>query len=438
MTSRNPQPNHPPRSSRAPQSVRAARSARAAQSGRIASRGAAKSFAEQGSSSSYSSARQNAPQSGAYRSAYTPGNRGGSDYSRQAPASGQYSRNNPSYSKKSNKGMSRGKKIAIGTLCTVLVLILGAGTAFALYVNNLNNTLAGNKTEEEKLAIQDTLAPTTNFTDPFYMMLIGSDARVDDAEMGQRSDTNIVVYVDPANCIVSMVSIPRDTMIEIDGAGTNKFNAAYNYGTDATIREASQLCGVEISHYAEVDFDQLITLVDAVGGVEVEVQERIDDPDAGDIVIEEGPQTLNGEAALVFARSRAYTDGDFTRTSNQRLLIEALIKKVLSLPIPEIPGVIEQAAKSVSTDLSATDILNLAMQFKEIDKLTMYSAMVPSSTGYVGEVSYVFADEAGLKTMMALVAQGKDPNGAVEASATAQTTTSPPNDGSGGYTSNTY
>ncbi|MEG0503365.1 MAG: LCP family protein, partial [Raoultibacter sp.] len=366
MTSRNPQPNHSPRSSRAPQSVRAARSARAAQSGRIASRGAAKSFAEQGGpsrSSGNSSGRQSAPQGGAYRAAYTPGDRGGSSYSRQAPASGQYSRNNPSYSKKAKKGMGRGKKIAIGALCTILVLILGAGAAAALYVNNLNNTLSGNKTEEEKLAIQDTLAPTANYTDPFYMMLIGSDAREDDAEMGQRSDTNIVVYVDPTNCIVSMVSIPRDTMIDIDDHGTNKFNAAYNYGVAATIEEANQLCGIKISHFAEVNFDQLITLVDVVGGVEVDVQERIDDPDAGDIVIEEGVQTLNGEAALVFARSRAYADGDFTRTSNQRLLIEALIKKVLSLPIPEIPGVIEQAAKSVSTDLSVSDILGLAMQF---------------------------------------------------------------------------
>ena len=337
-------------------------------------------------------------------------------YGRQSAAS-QYSRTNPNYTAASSKRASRGKKIALCVVAAVLVAVIGTGTAFALYINSINDQLNhGTKTQEELNAITDVLAPKTssNFTEPFYMMLIGSDRRVGDDSMGARSDTNIVVRVDPTQNLVTMVSIPRDTCIEIDGYGQNKFNAAYNYGgAAATIREASELCNIEISHYAEVNFEELVALVDAVGGVDVEVDERIDDPDAGSIVIEEGTQHLDGEAALVFARSRAYVDGDFTRTANQRKLIMALVEKVLALPVTDLPGVIQSAAQCVTTDLSVSDILSLAQQFKDEGDLTIYSAMVPSTTGYIGEVSYVFTDEAALKEMMEVVEAGEDPSGIV-------------------------
>lgn len=210
-------------------------------------------------------------------------------------------------------------------------------------------------------------------------------------------------------------------MIDIDGYGTNKFNAAYNYGgAAATIREATQLTGASISHYAEVNFEELVSLVDAVGGVDVMVDERIDDTDADNttdhpenprIIIEAGEQHLNGEQALVFARSRAYVDGDFTRTANQRKLIQALVDKVLALPVTELPGVIQAAAKCVTTDMKVNDIISLAQQFKDDGDLLMYSAMLPSVTGYVDGVSYVFADEDKVAEMMKVVDQGGDPSG---------------------------
>ena len=395
MTPRNSRTNRPaPRSSREPQSARAARSvSRATQSERVAS--------------------------SAYRPAYTPGSQGRSangSYGRQSAAS-QYSRTNPNYTAASSKRASRGKKIALCVVAAVLVAVIGTGTAFALYINSINDQLNhGTKTQEELNAITDVLAPKTssNFTEPFYMMLIGSDRRVGDDSMGARSDTNIVVRVDPTQNLVTMVSIPRDTCIEIDGYGQNKFNAAYNYGgAAATIREASELCNIEISHYAEVNFEELVALVDAVGGVDVEVDERIDDPDAGSIVIEEGTQHLDGEAALVFARSRAYVDGDFTRTANQRKLIMAIVEKVLALPVTELPGVIQSASQCVTTDLSVNDILSLAQQFKDEGDLTIYSGMVPSTTGWIGQISYVFTDEAALKEMMEVVEAGEDPSGIV-------------------------
>lgn len=416
MTPRNARTNRPAaRSSRSPLSARAVRSARAAQSGRIASRRDAASFPH-----------ANGASADGYRPAYTSGSQGSAAnraYACQAGAS-QYSRSNPAYSQAAKK-MSRGKKIAVGVLAAFLVAVVGGGSAFALWVNSVNDQLkTGTKTEEELTALQDVLAPTKTFTEPFYVMLIGSDRRANDESMGARSDTNVVVRVDPTSNQLTMVSIPRDTKIDIDGYGTNKFNAAYNYGGAAsTIREANQLLGIEISHYAEVNFEELVALVDSVGGVDVEVESRVNDPKAGDAVIEPGLQHLDGEAALTFARSRQYVDGDFTRTANQRKLIGALIDKVVTLPITDLPGVIQSAAQCVTTDLSVSDIVALAEQFKDEGDITIYSAMVPSTTGMIDEVSYVFTDKTALTEMMRIVEEGGDPSG-ITASASAYEGTS--------------
>lgn len=358
-----------------------------------------------------------------YRPAFTPGSQGpgaNNAFRNQAGAS-QYSRSNPQYSAQRSRKSAKGKKIALGVCCALIVALIGCGTAFAVWYNNVNSQLnTGGKTSEELENINEQLV-SSSFNEPFYMMLIGSDKREGDDEGGARSDTNIVVRVDPTSNQATLVSIPRDTMIDIDGYGTNKFNAAYNYGgAAATIREATQLTGASISHYAEVNFEELVSLVDAVGGVDVMVDERIDDTDADNttdhpenprIIIEAGEQHLNGEQALVFARSRAYVDGDFTRTANQRKLIQALVDKVLALPVTELPGVIQAAAKCVTTDLKVNDIISLAQQFKDDGDLVMYSAMLPSVTGYVDGVSYVFADEDKVTEMMKVVDQGGDPSG---------------------------
>ena len=261
------------------------------------------------------------------------------------------------------------------------------------------------------------------FPEPFYMILIGTDEAEDSTEDMHRSDTNIVVRIDPAKNQATMVSIPRDTKIDIDGYGTNKFNAAYAYGGAAgTIREANQLLGIEISHYAEVNFGKLKELVDAVGGVDVEVTERVDDPDADGttahpewprVIIEEGEQHLDGNQALVFARSRAYADGDFTRTANQRKLIMAIVNKVLAMNTTELLGVVQAASNCVTTDLAVGDIAALAQQFQGDEELTIYSAMVPSTTAMIGDVSYVINDPVATKEMMKLVEAGEDPSSVV-------------------------
>lgn len=309
------------------------------------------------------------------------------------------------------------KRVLIGLLCVLCALFVGVGVASAAYYIHVSDQLnRGDKSQQELDELGDILE-TTGFEDPFYMLLIGSDARSDDPSMGARSDTNIVVRVDAKKGQLTLISIPRDTRIEIPGHGMNKFNAAYAFGkAPGVIDAAEKLLDIDISHYAEVNFEELIDLVDAVGGVDIEVEEAIDDPQA-DLdamtrhnVIPKGMQHLDGQEALAFARSRAFASGDFARSAHQRQLIEAIVDKVLATPLTQMPTVIEKASACVTTDLKIGDILTLANMFKDQSSITMYSAMLPSVPAMIGGVSYVINNEDATVAMMKLVEKGMDPN----------------------------
>lgn len=311
--------------------------------------------------------------------------------------------------------MSGGKKAAIIVLVSILVILLSAGSAFAIYMNYIGNNLnRGDKSDTELAALDEVLGVyDTSLDKPFYMMLLGSDKRANE-KGNSRSDTNIVCRVDPIEYKVTMLSIPRDTKIDIDGHGTQKFNAAYAFdGAAGAIREAENLLGVDITHYAEVNFMDLAGLVDAVGGITVENESRIDnrkcdDGDGNHYVIEEGTVELNGGQALTFARNRDYPDGDFRRQAHQRQVVEAVVDKVLDLNITQIPGVIEAATKCVTTDLNVMDIIGLAQNFAGGKELVIYSGMLPSYTQTINGISFVINDEERTLEMLELFKAGED------------------------------
>lgn len=319
----------------------------------------------------------------------------------------QYSRYNvegaePPAPKRKKK---RGRVVA--AILIVLACLTGAGFAGAnIYLDRLNQNLAGEDVEEAK-EVKEALTAVPIGDDPFYMLLVGCDDR--EGVDGARADTTILARIDPKKNRVTLLSIPRDTAIEIDGYGTQKFNAAYTYGgPSGTIDAAKQLCGVEISHYAEVHFEALIDIIDYIGGVDVDVPIAIDDVDAGGKV-DAGMQHLDGEHAMIFARSRSYASGDYQRTTNQRLLIKAAIEKVLSMDPTTYPGLLTELSKSITTDFSIQELLGLAQAFTDEPELKMYSAIVPSYTTMIDDVSYVIADVDALAEMMKLIDKGKNP-----------------------------
>lgn len=314
------------------------------------------------------------------------------------------------------KKKSKAKTVLLIIFAAILAVLVGLGIAAALYLNSINRAIS-NKDEVEAQEVREALqAPressNANEKDAFYMLILGSDAR--DVTQASRSDVIIIARVVPGEKKVTMVSIPRDTKVEIPGHGTQKINAAYAFGgASGAIDAVSSFAGVPITHYAEIHFKEMEDLVDKLGGIWVDIPYANDQTGyytATSPHIEAGNQLLSGSEALEFARERyGYARGDFQRADNQRLVATAIMKQVLSKPAAELPGAVEDLASTVTTDLSATDIISLATKFQG-GGMTIYSALAPSSTATIDGVSYVISDEAAWRAMMEKIDKGEDPS----------------------------
>ena len=205
-------------------------------------------------------------------------------------------------------------------------------------------------------------APTTTERPPdppsgMSLVLIGSDTRASDGK-GGRSDTIILVHVDPEADFLSMLSIPRDLRVNIPDRGYGKINAAYAYGGPALLIRTVQSLGVDLDHYAEVDFSAFKEITNTLGGVYVDVDRYYDD---GAIVLSPGYQLLDGQNALRFCRTRHDKNIDFGRMARQQRFLSAVREQALGWDLAfRLPSLIADVFDNVDTDLTAEEILSLA------------------------------------------------------------------------------
>ena len=324
------------------------------------------------------------------------------------------------------------KRVALIVLAAVLVLCLGgAGAAFAYY-QVLSGNIHDGIGDDLRAALGQTDNPQPYEGDPFYMLLMGTDGSSDRAASDEyagdqfRSDSMMLTRVDPQSKKVTLVSLHRDTLVDMGENGQQKLNAAHSIGGAAyTVETVSKLAGVPITHYAEINFDGFKDIVDALGGVEVDVPMTIDDEDAGGHV-DEGLQTLNGDQALILCRARhAYDDfgdGDRYRAANQRLVLSAIAKKVLTSDVGTMVGTVQALSQYVTTDFEIADILSIAQSMRGLDpEKDIYTAMEPTTSSYINGGWYEYLDAKAWKTMMSRVDQGLPPTEEDEIDATSGT-----------------
>lgn len=311
--------------------------------------------------------------------------------------------------RKKRKKHGKAKKVLLIVLAVIVVLCVAVGAATALYMNSISDSMKMDSKQQSEL---DTVLSESTAQEPYYVLLLGSDARENDT--ASRSDTIILARIDANVGKATLVSIPRDTKVEIEGHGTQKINAAYAFGGPAGAVEAvEKMSGVEISHYAEIHFDELEKAVDQLGGIWVDIPESNDQTGASNTGVElnAGMQRLNGEQALAFARERyGYNEGDFQRAENQRIIVQAIADTILSLPPTELPGAVQSLANCISTDYSLDELVTLAQTFQSAEHYYFYSAMVPSTTKTIDGVSYTITLEDEWADMMQMVDTGQDPS----------------------------
>lgn len=167
------------------------------------------------------------------------------------------------------------------------------------------------------------------------VLLVGSDSRegtdIGGGGGGARTDTIMLLHRPSRGGPTILLSIPRDSAVEIPGYGENKINAAYSFGGPALLAQAVEAAtGIGIDSYVETDLAGFPDIVEAVGGVELCPPEPIQDPKAGDLDIPAGCQEVDGDTALGYARTRVGPEGDLGRVERQRELMAAIAEEALS------------------------------------------------------------------------------------------------------------
>lgn len=242
--------------------------------------------------------------------------------------------------------------------------------------------------------------PTWEGKERINILVMGIDARPGE-EGPWRTDTMIVLTVDPLTRSAGMLSIPRDLWVPIPGYGDGRINTAnylgdaYDYpggGPALAVRTVQYNLGIPIHHYARVDFGAFVNLVDLIGGVDICVPEEIYDPQYPSsnpadphgyelLYIPAGCQHFDGQLALKYARTRHSGKGDFDRATRQQQVLMAILDKATRLNLlpqllPQVPKIWETARDSVVTDLTLDQIIRLARLATQIPRENIRSAVI--------------------------------------------------------------
>ena len=244
-----------------------------------------------------------------------------------------------------------------------------------------------------------TAAEMTASEDKLYILLVGSDENEGILGSG-RADTIIAASLDIKTKDLFFISIPRDSYVAIEGYGHDKINHAYAYGgIDLLKQTVEELLNVPIDYYVLIDFAGFEDVIDALGGVEIEVDKRMYyQTYDGLIDIEAGVQRLDGEKALQYVRFRADSLGDITRVSRQQTLMKAIVTEFVENDgYWKLPQLLPAINRAVETDLSTLDMIRLAFLAADVDLETLESATLDGDFMLLNDISYWQIDEAALQ-----------------------------------------
>ena len=323
---------------------------------------------------------------------------------------------------------TRGKKrrtwldrVLLGGIVLVVLALVAVGSGYAYVTYRFNQV--------SKVTVRHLRkAPVGQ---PFNVLLIGSDSRVGESSSdaahfgnqanagGQRSDVVKIVHIVPATGQVSVLSIPRDTVVTVGGDTTdvgkyNRINATYNTGPDQLVQTIETNFGIPIEHVVQVDFEGLRGAVDAIGGIKLNFPYPAKDTYTGLNISQTGCQLVNGGYSLALARSRHYEyykngywqyDGtsDFGRIQRQNAFLRAVINqaetKYNPLTLNAFVGSVVQGV-TVDSTFTVSDLISLARQFHTFSSNALATATLPtysaysSEFGYLGSVLYVQQPQA--------------------------------------------
>ena len=240
------------------------------------------------------------------------------------------------------------------------------------FFENINSDVKKVYEYSETMKNQDSKEnkKTKTLTEPFTVLLIGVDSTGNsiNSNTSFNGDTLMLITFNPKTMNAIVFSIPRDTYVPIScrGNAKNKINSSAYGGTKCVINTVTNLTGIDIDYYLKINFKGVVDLVDAVGGVEVDVPIKFCEQNSNrefgksEICLNKGLQKLNGEEALALSRHRkTLPRGDFQRIQNQQLVVEALAKQATDIKsIDEVYDILDSITNNIDTNMQTSEMLS--------------------------------------------------------------------------------
>ena len=298
----------------------------------------------------------------------------------------------------------RVKGIVVALAVILLVVGIAGGVGVAAYFGSVSDKM-GLGDSDAKSAL---VAPKEGEVP--YVLLVGEFSRPGLGYEGP--DMLMLARIDTGSKQVSLVSVPANAQVSLSDGKAHRIADAQLMGGDSyLVSTVSSYTGVPVSHVIKTDERSLVELVDALGGLSVEVTQEVDDPNAGDLYIPAGTQTLDGQGVLTLCRALNFAEGDETRSANQRQVVLALAGKLLDTNAFSIIPTLDAIAGTVKTDYSAADAMGLIDALRGMDLTQAHAIRMPGydvTSSSTGEEFFVAATDEWTAMLAALEA-GEDP-----------------------------
>lgn len=333
----------------------------------------------------------------------------------------------------------KGRQLALKLFFITVIVLCVAVVAAVAYVTRITDGLNYNELDRTDLGLtevnNDPLTDDITDTSITNIALFGVDQREGDSTA--RSDTIMIVTIDKRHNKIKLSSIMRDTLVPIEGYDQRKINSAYFHGgPQLAVKTLNQVFDLNITDYATANFNQMAQMIDAVGGVEIDVTEserlqanisiKEQSRMAGlpeDYIHEAGLQTLNGTQAVAFARIRhAQTSegqaDDFGRTDRQREVLGKMFDKVKNMNVLQYPELARKFLPLVETSLDMNDLFDLGgIMLRDVEfveaRFPTTADLLGNGSIYVNGEQCLNVDLASMKDrLQAFIYMDEDPNAA--------------------------
>ena len=280
---------------------------------------------------------------------------------------------------KCKKSNSKGKiiKILLGILVTILIVLLGAGTAVFIYINDNMGKMNKVKIDETQIEI----STNENLNKYRNIAIFGVDSRKDDYGTGNRSDCIIIASINTKTNDINLVSVYRDTYVQIDGYGLDKITHAYSYGeAPLALKTLNKNLDLNIKEFVTVNFDAVADAVEELGGIQINITSeevkyineyinetsKVTGKKSQEIQIS-GTQILDGVQAVAYSRIRYTSGGEYKRTERMRDVITAMMEKLKTKSIGEINKITDKILPQVYTNIELRNLLSMVPMLSNFD-----------------------------------------------------------------------